>query len=118
MIGRQRRILARRMAPALAAVDGPIDRIRKQERTACVNRIRGLLAEFGIVVARSTKALRAALSEVLEDGSNEMTSTYKDIKFAKPDAAQFEPPAGFTKYDNMQALQQVMMQKMMGTLKN
>ena len=45
----------------------------KQERTACVNRIRGLLAEFGIVVAQSTKALRAVLSEVLEDGSNEMS---------------------------------------------
>lgn len=28
----------------------------KQERTACINRIRGLLAEFGIVMARSVKA--------------------------------------------------------------
>lgn len=45
----------------------------KQDRTACVNRIRGLLAEFGIVVAQSTRALRAVLSEVLEDGSNELS---------------------------------------------
>ena len=42
----------------------------KQDRTACVNRIRGLLAEFGIVVAQSTRALRAVLSEVLEDGTH------------------------------------------------
>lgn len=42
----------------------------KQERTACVNRIRGLLAEFGVVVAQSPKALREVLSEVIEDASN------------------------------------------------
>ena len=45
----------------------------KQERTACVNRIRGLLAEFGVVVAQSPKALREVLSEVIEDASNELS---------------------------------------------
>ncbi len=34
----------------------------KQERTACVNRIRGWLAEFGVVVAQSPKALREVLN--------------------------------------------------------
>jgi len=42
----------------------------KEERTACINRIRGLLAEFGVVVAQSYQALERCLAEVLEDGSN------------------------------------------------
>lgn len=45
----------------------------KQERTACINRIRGLLAEFGVVVAQSVPALREVLSEILEDASNELS---------------------------------------------
>lgn len=44
----------------------------KEERTACINRIRGLLAEFGLVFPQSPDALRRVLSEVLEDASNEM----------------------------------------------
>jgi hypothetical protein len=34
----------------------------KEERTACINRIRGLLAEFGLVFAQSPKALRLVLA--------------------------------------------------------
>jgi transposase len=44
----------------------------KEERTACINRIRGLLAEFGLVFAQGPKALRLVLAEILEDASNEM----------------------------------------------
>ena len=44
----------------------------KEERTACINRIRGLLAEFGLVFPQSPKALRQVLPAVLEDASNEM----------------------------------------------
>jgi transposase len=44
----------------------------KAERTACINRIRGLLAEFGLVFAQSPKALREVLSTVIEDGDNEL----------------------------------------------
>ena len=44
----------------------------KEERTACTNRIRGLLAEFGIVVGQSSRVLRERLSDVLEDASNEL----------------------------------------------
>jgi transposase len=46
----------------------------KAERTACINRIRGLLAEFGLVFAQSPTALRAVLADVLEDGANEMNT--------------------------------------------
>jgi transposase len=44
----------------------------KEERTACINRIRGVLAEFGLVFGKSPKVLRAVLSDVLEDASNEL----------------------------------------------
>ena len=46
----------------------------KAERTACINRIRGLLAEFGLVFAQSPAALQAVLADVLEDGANEMNA--------------------------------------------
>ena len=45
----------------------------KEERNACINRIRGLVAEFGVVFAKGPKALREALPEVLEDASKELT---------------------------------------------
>ena len=44
----------------------------KEDRTACINRIRGLLAEFGLVFPQSPGELRAVLSDVLEDASNEL----------------------------------------------
>lgn len=44
----------------------------KADRTACINRIRGLLAEFGLVFAQGPEALRSVLADVLEDGSHEM----------------------------------------------
>lgn len=45
----------------------------KAERTALINRIRGLLAEFGLVFPQSPEALRKVLADVVEDGSNEIT---------------------------------------------
>ena len=45
---------------------------RKAERTACSNRIRGMLGEFGVVFAQGATALRQALSGVIEDASNEL----------------------------------------------
>ena len=44
----------------------------KEERTALINRIRGLLAEFGIVVAQSPDALRRVMADLIEDASNEL----------------------------------------------
>jgi transposase len=46
----------------------------KAERTACINRIRGLLAEFGLVFPQSPAALASVLADVLEDGANEMNA--------------------------------------------
>lgn len=39
----------------------------KEERTALMNRVRGLLAEFGVVYARSSAALRKGLAEAVHD---------------------------------------------------
>ena len=47
----------------------------KEERTACINRIRGVLAEFGLVFGKSPKVLRARLADVIEDASNEVSTT-------------------------------------------
>ena len=44
----------------------------KAERTACINRIRGLLAEFGLVFAQKPAVLRQVLPDVIEDASNEL----------------------------------------------
>ena len=46
----------------------------KADRTACINRVRGLLAEFGLVFAQGPSALEAVLSDTLEDASNEMNT--------------------------------------------
>ena len=37
----------------------------KRDRTACINRIRGLLSEFGLVFPKSPQALREGLDEVI-----------------------------------------------------
>lgn len=51
----------------------------KAERTACINRIRGLLAEFGLVFAQSPAALQAVLADVIEDASNEMNALARRV---------------------------------------
>ena len=45
----------------------------KADRTACINRIRGLLAEFGMVFPQSPKVLSDQLSATLEDATNDLS---------------------------------------------
>ena len=47
----------------------------KEDRTACINRIRGVLAEFGLIFGKSPKVLRARLADVIEDAGNELSTT-------------------------------------------
>lgn len=42
------------------------------------------------------------------------TISYKEISFAKPDAKQFEPPSGYTKYDSASAMMRAQIMKQMG----
>lgn len=44
-----------------------------KERTALANQIRGLLAEYGIVIRLGLTAVRKALPQILEDGENGLT---------------------------------------------
>jgi transposase len=45
----------------------------KEERTACINRIRGVLTEYGLPLAKSPKMLRVKLADILEDAENELS---------------------------------------------
>jgi len=51
----------------------------KKERTALVNQIRGLLAEYGLVITKGIAAVRAALPLVLEDGDNDLTVLSREL---------------------------------------
>lgn len=44
----------------------------KAESVACINRIRGLLAEFGLVFPQRLEVLRQALPDTIEDAANEL----------------------------------------------
>ncbi len=48
-----------------------------QQRTAKVNHIRGLLAEYGIIVARRVEKLRNALPRLLEDAENGLSFGFR-----------------------------------------
>lgn len=57
-----------------------IHRIRSEQvkqRTAKVNQIRGLLAEYGIVIGRRVEVLRHALPQILEEAENGLTADFR-----------------------------------------
>jgi transposase len=51
----------------------------KRARTALSNEMRGLLAEYGIVLPRGVSALRRGLPEILEDGENGLTGRGREL---------------------------------------
>jgi len=54
-------------------------------RTAQVNQIRGLLMEYGVVIAKSVAALRKALPELLEDADNGLSPMFRELLFGLQD---------------------------------
>ena len=59
-----------------------LHRIRQrliQERTALVNQTRGLLAEYGIVIAQRVNQVRRALPVILEDGDNGLSGFGREL---------------------------------------
>jgi transposase len=52
-----------------------------EERTALINRVRGLLAEFGLTMPQRTAALQR-IPEILEDASNEMPGAARVVLMA------------------------------------
>ena len=57
---------------------GQRERIKK-ERTALVNQIRGLLAEYGVVIGLGIGAVRTALPKILEDSDNGLTALSREL---------------------------------------
>jgi len=51
--------------------------------------------------------------EINEQG-NDITQSFRNVNFSKPDASLFNPPAGCTKYDSMQEMMQAVVMKHMG----
>ena len=49
------------------------------QRTALVNQIRGLLAEYGVVIKKGVNSVRSELPFILEDAENELTFLTRDI---------------------------------------
>ena len=59
-----------------------LHRIRQEQvrqRTALVNQIRGLLSEYGIVIALRVESLRKALPDILEDAENRLTADFRTL---------------------------------------
>jgi transposase len=59
-----------------------VHRVRSQlmrERVAVGNEIRGLLGEYGIVVAKGVSALKRAVPEILEDGQNGLSGLMRGL---------------------------------------
>jgi hypothetical protein len=52
----------------------------------------------------------------MPSGKDTVTTTFRDVKLAKPDAALFELPADFKRYANMQEMMMGAMQQMMRDL--
>ena len=48
-------------------------------RTAQANQIRGLLAEFGIVIPKGIGHIAKRLPEILEDGENELPGMMREL---------------------------------------
>ena len=51
----------------------------KKERNALVNQIRGLLAEYGVVINKGVAAVRKGLPEILEDADNGLTVLSREL---------------------------------------
>jgi len=52
---------------------------RLQERTALCNQLRGLLAEYGLVLPKGIPVLRRRLPELLEDGENGLSDLFRRL---------------------------------------
>ena len=53
--------------------------MKMKQRTAIINQTRGLLAEYGIVIAKTPAALRKAIPEMLEDADNGLSFDFRQL---------------------------------------
>ena len=73
------------------------------ERTALLNHIRGLLGEYGLVMARGVAQVRARLPEILEDADNGLPGLAREV-FAELAARLRECDARLGEYDRIAEL--------------
>ena len=52
---------------------------RLQDRTALCNQLRGLLAEYGLILPQGVNVLRRRLPELLEDGENGLSDLFRQL---------------------------------------
>jgi hypothetical protein len=69
--------------------------------------------EFTVWTATDLKNFPIRI-ETPQPGGGRTVFSFKDVSFAKPDAGEFEPPAGFTKYASPQEMMQAVMKQMGG----
>lgn len=75
----------------------------------------GKSQEFTVWTATDLKDFPVQIQT--DEKAGNLTMHYTNIVFAKPDAAQFEPPTDFTAYTDLQQMMMSAMQKMMGGMK-
>jgi len=75
----------------------------------------GRSQEFTVWNATDLKDFPVQIQTAEKSGT--LLMRYTNIKFARPDSAQFEPPAGYTAYDDLQQMMTAAMQKEMGGMK-
>ena len=51
----------------------------KKARTALANQVRGLLAEYGVVINKGIRAVRGGLPDILEDADNHLTMRSREL---------------------------------------
>lgn len=66
------------------------------------------------VVWNATDLKNFPIKIQLPEGDSLVEMTFKDVKLQKPDAASFEPPAGYRRYDNMEKLVQERLSAVLG----
>jgi len=52
---------------------------RLQERTALCNQVRGLLAEYGVIMPKGVNVIRRQIPELLEDGENNLSGLFRQL---------------------------------------
>lgn len=52
---------------------------RIQERTGLCNQLRGLLAEYGVILAKGVSTLRKQVPAILEDGENGLSGLFREL---------------------------------------
>jgi transposase len=52
---------------------------RLQERTRLCNQLRGLLAEYGLIIPKGVNVLRRCIPELLEDGENGLSDVFRQL---------------------------------------